>query len=84
MGVLPTKHRSNMANRIVVIFYFFFYHIISAGGAITFQVQKKIKKNAELCSPGIEIVGSISAITLDEEFRQSIRSCISHSRDFLK
>ena len=58
--------------------------LFSAGGAITFQVQKKIQKNAEFCSPDVETVGSISEILLDEEFRQPIRSCISHSREFFK
>ena len=46
----------------------YYIKFISAGGAITFQVQKKNQKKAESVSADAETVGSISAILLDKEF----------------
>ena len=45
--------------------------IVSAGGAITFQVPKKIQKNAKLVSSGVETVGSITPILLKNLVNQS-------------
>ena len=58
---------------------------VSAGGAISSQIQKKIQKNAELVSPGLETAGSISTIMLyrHDEFKQSIRSCVPSSTHVL-
>ena len=44
--------------------------------------KKKLQKTIKLLLSGVETIGSITVILLDEKFNQSIRSCISHSREF--